>query len=109
VVGAALRRPPHNLVLSHGFPASGLRPLAEDSAREFGALPGILAGPEQSLEFARVWTDLTGRRHSPQSAAARPGRKLCFLFTNLANPTSNKIYKRIGYRRVCDVDEYRFT
>ena len=37
------------------------------------------------------------------------GRRLCFLFTDLSNPTSNKIYMRIGYRPVCDVDEYHFT
>ena len=36
------------------------------------------------------------------------GRRFCFLYTDLANPTSNKIYQAIGYRPVCDVDEYRF-
>jgi len=30
------------------------------------------------------------------------GRRFCFLHTDLANPTSNAIYGRIGYRRVCD-------
>lgn len=37
------------------------------------------------------------------------GRRFCCLFTDLANPVSNRIYARIGYRPVCDVDEYRFT
>jgi predicted GNAT family acetyltransferase len=36
------------------------------------------------------------------------GRRFCFLYTDLANPTSNKIYQDIGYEPVCDVDEYRF-
>lgn len=36
------------------------------------------------------------------------GRAFCFLYTDLANPTSNKIYQEIGYEPVCDVDEYRF-
>jgi uncharacterized protein len=36
------------------------------------------------------------------------GRSFCFLFTDLANATSNRIYQRIGYRPVCDVDEYLF-
>ena len=36
------------------------------------------------------------------------GRRFCFLFTDLANPTSNKIYRDIGYEPVCDVDEHRF-
>ena len=37
------------------------------------------------------------------------GRRFCFLFTDLNNPTSNRIYQAVGYRPVCDVDEYRFT
>jgi uncharacterized protein len=36
------------------------------------------------------------------------GLSSCCLYTDLANPTSNKIYQAIGYRRVCDVTEYRF-
>ncbi len=36
------------------------------------------------------------------------GKRFCFLFTDLANPTSNRIYQRIGYRPVCDVDQYAF-
>jgi len=36
------------------------------------------------------------------------GRRFCFLFTDLANPTSNRIYQQIGYRPVTDVDMYRF-
>jgi predicted GNAT family acetyltransferase len=30
------------------------------------------------------------------------GRRFCFLFTDLANPTSNAIYERIGYVRVAE-------
>ncbi len=36
------------------------------------------------------------------------GRRFCFLFTDLANPTSNRIYQAIGYEAICDMDEYRF-
>jgi predicted GNAT family acetyltransferase len=36
------------------------------------------------------------------------GRKFVFLFTDLANPTSNKIYQDIGYEPVIDIDEYVF-
>jgi uncharacterized protein len=36
------------------------------------------------------------------------GRQACFLFTNLANPTSNHIYQEIGYRPVTDVEMYTF-
>lgn len=36
------------------------------------------------------------------------GRKFCFLYTNLLNPTSNKIYQQIGYQPVIDCALYRF-
>lgn len=36
------------------------------------------------------------------------GATFCFLFTDLANPTPNRIYRRIGYEPVTDVDQYRF-
>lgn len=38
----------------------------------------------------------------------KEGKKYCFLFTNLANPTSNKIYMQIGFKPIIDVDEYHF-
>jgi predicted GNAT family acetyltransferase len=36
------------------------------------------------------------------------GRTFVFLFTDLANPTSNKIYQAIGYEPVSDLDEWEF-
>ncbi|HET8909568.1 MAG TPA: GNAT family N-acetyltransferase [Ktedonobacterales bacterium] len=36
------------------------------------------------------------------------GRTFCFLFTDLANPTSNHIYQTVGYNPVNDVDIYEF-
>ncbi len=30
------------------------------------------------------------------------GRRLCFLYADLANSSTNTIYSRIGYRPVCD-------
>jgi uncharacterized protein len=35
-------------------------------------------------------------------------RRFCFLYTDLANPTSNAIYERIGYRRVAESAEVVF-
>jgi len=35
-------------------------------------------------------------------------RRFCFLFTDLANPTANRIYEQIGYRRVCEAAEIVF-
>lgn len=37
------------------------------------------------------------------------GRRFVFLFTDLSNPTSNKIYQDVGYKPVIDVDMYRFA
>ena len=36
------------------------------------------------------------------------GRRFCFLFTDLSNPTSNRIYQRLGYTPVSDSHEYSF-
>ena len=36
------------------------------------------------------------------------GNKYCFLFTDLANPTSNSIYQKIGYRPIIDFDQIEF-
>jgi predicted GNAT family acetyltransferase len=57
---------------------------------------------------------LRGRGHASALVASLTehllagGRRFCFLFTDLSNPTSNRIYQRIGYEPVADVDEYRF-
>ena len=36
------------------------------------------------------------------------GKRFCCLFSDLANPTSNSIYQRIGYGEICDVDDWIF-
>lgn len=36
------------------------------------------------------------------------GRRFCFLYTDLANPTSNSIYQSIGYRPVSDAEVWVF-
>jgi predicted GNAT family acetyltransferase len=37
------------------------------------------------------------------------GAEFCCLYTDLANPTSNAIYARIGYRPVCDSEWWEFV
>ncbi|NMG11196.1 GNAT family N-acetyltransferase [Brasilonema sp. UFV-L1] len=37
------------------------------------------------------------------------GNRYCFLFTDLANPTSNHIYEAIGYQPVGDLFDYSFS
>jgi hypothetical protein len=36
------------------------------------------------------------------------GARTCILYTDLLNPTSNKIYAEVGYRRVADWEELAF-
>jgi predicted GNAT family acetyltransferase len=36
------------------------------------------------------------------------GKTFCCLFTDLANPTSNSIYQKVGYNPVCDVQDWVF-
>lgn len=223
MVAAAVRTPPHNLVLSHITDAGALDPLARDVLSRFGVVPGA-AGPQPwSQAFAERWGSLTGhssrrgmamRIHQADAVVMPPGvpgelrraehadrgllidwvrafdrealgtddaegaarrvdshltepgralylwhddrpvamagsagptpngirvvavytppdlrgrgyasacvgtltqrllnegRAFCFLFTDLANPTSNRVYARLGYQPVCDVDEYQFT
>jgi uncharacterized protein len=73
-----------------------------------GATPnGIRIGP--------VFTppELRGRGYATALVASlsdwllRRGRRFCFLYTDLANPTANEIYRRIGYEHVCDSADIR--
>jgi GNAT superfamily N-acetyltransferase len=69
---------------------------------------GIRIGPVYTPPEARnrgYASALTAAASGDQLAR---GRRFCFLFTDLANPTSNKIYRAIGYEPVCDMDQYRF-
>ena len=223
VVAAALRTPPHNLVLSEVAEPAAIDALANDAVEAFGELPGVVGPTEASRRFAELWSEATGRRaergmaerifraetvrpprgvpgsmrrataadrsllvewftafeeeaiegrtvrpaedavedyltrgddggaylwedgelvslagcgnptpngirigpvYTPPARRGRgyasaltaevtslllsSGRRFCFLFTDLANPTSNRIYQRIGYEPVSAVDEYRF-
>jgi len=57
--------------------------------------------------------DLRGRGYASACVASLTQRLLdeglgsCCLYTDLANPTSNKIYQAVGYRPVCDAGEDR--
>ena len=58
--------------------------------------------------------ELRGRGYASNCVAALSqhlldsGWSICSLTTDLANPVSNHIYQRMGYRPVCDFNEYRF-
>lgn len=80
------------------------------------SLAGYSGPTAHGIRISPVYTPLEHRGHGYASANVaalsqwllRRGRQFCFLFTDLANPTANKIYAQIGYRPVCDVDEYAF-
>ena len=80
------------------------------------AMVGYGGPTPNGIRIAPVYTppSLRGRGYASAAVAAMSqrlldeGRRYCFLFTDLANRTSNRIYQAIGYRAVVDVDEYRF-
>jgi predicted GNAT family acetyltransferase len=110
---------------SHPEPAAGVleRRLAEPQGGvvlwEDGDTVSIagFGGPTPNgIRIGPVYTplELRGRGYASALTAALTqqlldgGRRFCFLFTDLANPTSNNIYQRIGYRPVSDVDQWAF-
>jgi hypothetical protein len=81
------------------------------------SMAGFGGRTPNGIRIGPVYTppELRGRGYASALTAALTqrlldeGRQFCFLFTDLANPTSNSIYQRIGYRPVSDVDLWRFS
>jgi hypothetical protein len=69
---------------------------------------GIRIGPVYTPPTARGCGYATSLTAAATQDQLDRGRRFVFLFTDLANPTSNRIYRSIGYEPVCDVDMYRF-
>ena len=77
---------------------------------------GITQPVARVVRIGPVYTPLQYRRNgyagSAVAAVSRRalagGASRCMLFTDLANPTSNKIYAEVGYRRIADWEEYAF-
>ena len=223
VIGAAIRTPPHNLILSEIDDEAALDPIADDVRSVYEGLPGAIGGREAVARFSRLWETRTGARgrvgireriyqasevtppsgisgemrsyekgdrelvlawidafvqealpeappedaegwlarnlsnpdgglelwvdggrpvsfggfggltphgirigpvYTPRELRRRGyasalvaemtqmlldrGRRFCFLFTDLANTSSNSIYQAVGYRPVADVDQWSF-
>jgi ribosomal protein S18 acetylase RimI-like enzyme len=67
------------------------------------------------VRLSGVYTPPEKRKHGYAAACVhalskhlRAGGQRCVLYTDLANPTSNSIYRRIGYRAVAEALRYRF-
>ncbi len=80
------------------------------------SMAGASGATPRGIRVGAVYTPPALRRRGYASALVAAlsqeqldaGKRFCFLYTDLANPTSNRIYQDIGYEAVCDVDEYRF-
>lgn len=78
-------------------------------AAYFGATPN-------GCRVSYVYTPPKFRRNGYATActaavsqhALNSGRRYCFLYTDLSNPTSNHIYQEIGYEFMCSVKQYTF-
>ena len=81
------------------------------------SLAGFGGATPNGLRIGPVYTPPPQRGHGYGSAvtaaasriALDRGKRFCFLYTDLANPTSNAIYVRLGYRPVCDSREIAFS
>src|SRR5262245_36324355 len=88
---------------------------------EYGGAPVSLAGysgpTTTGIRVGPVYTPPEHRRHGYATTLVADlsqwllgqGYRSCFLYTDLANPTSNGIYSAIGYRQVAEAIEIRFV
>jgi predicted GNAT family acetyltransferase len=81
------------------------------------ALAGATGPTPNGIRIGAVYTPPERRRRGYASALVAAlsqyqldtGRRCCFLFTDLRNPTSNHIYQALGYEPVVDIAELRFV
>ena len=69
---------------------------------------GIRIGPVYTPPERRRRGYASAVTAATSQAELDKGRRFIFLFTDLANPTSNKIYQAIGYEPVIDIDQVMF-
>jgi uncharacterized protein len=80
------------------------------------SLAGFGGETPNGIRVGPVYTPppLRGRGYAGACVASmsadllRGGHRFCFLFTDLRNPVSNRLYERLGYEPVCDMQEMRF-
>lgn len=80
------------------------------------SMAGYMGSTPNGMRVGAVYTPREYRKKGYASACVAHlsqhildmGKQFCFLFTDLDNPTSNRIYQDIGYKPISDVDEYRF-
>jgi predicted GNAT family acetyltransferase len=80
------------------------------------SMAGVGGNTPNGIRVSWVYTppELRGKGYASalvatlSQAQLDAGKKLCFLYTDLANPTSNAIYQRIGYKKVSESTHYDF-
>jgi predicted GNAT family acetyltransferase len=80
------------------------------------SVAGYTGPTPNGIRVNAVYTPPEHRRNGYASAVVAAisqhlldsGRKFCFLYTDLRNPTSNHIYQEIGYKPVIDSSLYLF-
>jgi uncharacterized protein len=90
--------------------------LWEDDGR-IVSLSGHGSPTPNGIRIGPVYTppELRGRGYATALVAEQSerllagGRRFCFLYTDLANTTSNAIYERIGYRRIAESRQLSFV
>lgn len=81
------------------------------------SMTGSSPAPPDGIRVGPVYTPPDERGHGYATAlvahlsavALERGRRACYLHTDLANATSNAMYQRIGYKRMCDAIDLRFV
>ena len=87
-----------------------------EDAGQVVSLCGYGSPTPSGMRIGPVYTppELRGRGYATtltadvSAAQLARGRRFCFLYTDLSNPTSNAIYERIGYVRVCESKQLEF-
>jgi predicted GNAT family acetyltransferase len=110
----AFERMERNLESRYGGEGSGFW-LWEDHDEPV-SLSGFSGPTPTGIRIGPVYTPPEHRQHGYATTLVadlstwllEQGHRACFLYTDLANPTSNRIYVEIGYERVCDAMEFSF-
>jgi uncharacterized protein len=80
------------------------------------SLTGSGGQTPNGVRISHVYTPPESRRRGYAQALVagftarllREGRRFCFLYTDAADPTPNRLYRAVGYEKVCDSVDYVF-
>jgi predicted GNAT family acetyltransferase len=84
--------------------------------RQLVSMAGLAGETAHGIRVSLVYTPPVFRRNGYATSCVAAltqhvldsGKRFCALYTDLANPTSNGIYQKIGYAPVCDCQDWLF-